>query len=134
MCLFHKKWRCTWGIDVDHTGRLPCVNQVTVQVAAIGEVKTDEGSLHSNINCLSHAAVNVDIVFLANFPTWEARISHKWHTFLENLGHQLSWLWCCDFQKQMGAKKMFGLSKHRTAMCQTVQCNYHTKKNFKKII
>lgn len=29
VCLFHKKWRCTWGIDVDHTGLLPCVNQVT---------------------------------------------------------------------------------------------------------
>lgn len=78
-------------------------------------MKTDEGNLHSYLNCLSHGTVNVHVVFLANFPTWEARISHKWPTFLEDLGHQLLWPWCHDFQKHMGALKVFGLSKNRTA-------------------
>ncbi len=114
------KWRSTWGCccwgisvcaiyesdnwkaELEHENdeassdnvSSECDNdQDTVQVAVPREVRTDEGTLYSYVNCLNPAAVNAQVVFLAKFPTREARRSHKRHTFLENLGLQLLWPW-----------------------------------------
>ncbi len=43
--------------------------------------------------CLNLAAINIQIIILAKFPTLESRRSHKCHTFLENLGLLLLLPW-----------------------------------------
>lgn len=55
-------------------------SQDTVQAAVPGGVTTDEGSLYSFPNYLHVTAINIQIPFLAKFPTWKfEKISQASH-------------------------------------------------------
>lgn len=44
-------------------------------------------------NCLNIAGINAQVIFLAKYPDWEAKHSHRRRIFLENLGLQLLRPW-----------------------------------------
>lgn len=74
---------------------------------------TVQVAVPEKLHCLHLAAINMQVVFLAKFPTWEARTSHKLSpgkptsaVVAGNNGKTSN-----DFQKLMVALKVFGLSR-----------------------
>lgn len=75
-----------WKAELEHENdeddiSSECDNsQDTVQAAVPGGVTTDEGSSYSFLNYLNVTAINIQICFLAKFPTWKfEKISQASH-------------------------------------------------------
>ncbi len=75
------------------------------------EVWTDEETLYSYLNYLDLAAIKVQVVVLAKFPTWEARRSLKCCTFLATNPDIQLWPWLEKRKEVPRLPKAYGGTK-----------------------